>query len=76
MRVELYESIEVSGPVPCSFCKSRIGRDDRCCMTEKCEYYCSLECAKQDYIFTFDELQIIDAGNMVQLVFKRSEGNG
>ena len=76
MRVELYESIGVSGPVPCSFCKSRIRKKDRCCMTERCEYYCSTECATKDYIFTFDKLQIIDASNMVQLVFKRSEENG
>ena len=70
MRIDLYESVEVSSPVSCSFCKSQIGRDDRCCMTERCEYYCSVRCAEQSYIFTFDELQIIDASNMVQLVFE------
>ena len=72
MKVELYDSVEVSAPVPCSFCKKQIGRDDRCCVTEWGEYYCSAKCAKRSYIFTVDDLVILDASNMVQLVVRRS----
>ena len=69
MRVELYVGIKIMELARCFFCEKSLD-GGQANMTERSEYYCSIECARQDYIFTLDGLEIVEASNMVQLVIK------
>ena len=72
MRIELYVGIKIMEPARCFYCEKSLN-SGQANMTERSEYYCSIECARQDYIFTLDGLEIIEASNMVQLAIKEKD---
>lgn len=68
MKVELY--VGLRQVAKCKFCGTVHGT--RMQVTERCEYYCSVRCAEEDYIFTFDELVVVSTAGMVPVLIRRS----
>lgn len=69
MKVELYVGVQSNG-AKCTFCSDKIKEMQ---ITERCECYCSIACAKHHYIFTFDSLVIINVAGMVPVLIRRRE---